>query len=138
MAPASAKCQPAALQALFLWHLSPGVGGCLRPTPGHRVVLLVEDIHVAAANGATNRTAGALAAAAGAAGAADYVAPGGAGLQHEVYSGGVEWLRHVMDDRAVTDSVTGTRCVGCRVLLRFYLITAAHDPIRQTLRTYPD
>ena len=117
---------PAALQAALMWHLAPGAAASLRPAPGHRLVVVVEDLNAAAVGGAgEGRHAGELAAAAqevgggaaaavvaaGGAAAAGLGAPGAAaaGCEVEVPSPGLEWLRQVLDTRSVRDAASGVK-----------------------------
>ncbi|GLC57348.1 hypothetical protein PLESTB_001214800, partial [Pleodorina starrii] len=118
-APGCAAASPTALQAAVMWHLAPGAGGCLRPTPGHRLVVVVEDLNAAVAGGHFDgRHAGELAAAAAAAAGggdaaaaavAGAAAAAAAGCEVEVQSATLEWLRHVLDEQAIRDPVSGLR-----------------------------
>ncbi|GIL92614.1 hypothetical protein Vretifemale_20125, partial [Volvox reticuliferus] len=116
--PACAAASPTALQAAVMWHLAPGAGGSLRPTPGHRLVVVVEDLNAAVVGGHFDgRHAGELTAAAQAAGGGDAAAAAvagpaaavAAGCEVEIKSAALELLRHVLDERAIRDPVSGLR-----------------------------
>ncbi|GLI61743.1 hypothetical protein VaNZ11_004157, partial [Volvox africanus] len=130
--PACAMASPTALQAAVMWHLAPGAGGSLRPTPGHRLVVVVEDLNAAVVGGHFDgRHAGELTAAAQAAGGGDAAAAAvagpaaavAAGCEVEIKSGALEWLRHVLDERAIRDPVS-----GLRLALRGTCIAATSTP----------
>ncbi|MEW5297332.1 MAG: hypothetical protein WDW36_000548 [Sanguina aurantia] len=80
------------------WHLYPGASSTLRPPPGHKLVVLVEDLH-AAAHGAGSR------GRRSAGGGGGDPSPAGS----DVFPESLEWLRQVLDTGGSAHPATGAR-----------------------------
>lgn len=92
------RSRPQDLSTQLRWHLYPGTSNTLRPTPGHKLVVMVEDVH-AAAHGCGSHSHGSSA------GSSDGPSPAGS----DVFPASLEWLRQVLDTGCSTDLATGTR-----------------------------
>lgn len=120
--------EPQTLQALLSWNLTAGTKNIMRPTLGHHLVLLVEDLHVVAqAHSPADPSARAVLAAESAKQAAGGVfgpamsmakspeikaglkgaataPPPAPGASLEVQSACLEWLRQLMDSSSIVSS----------------------------------
>lgn len=90
------RTRPLDLATQLRWHLYPGTSNTLRPTPGHKLVVMVEDVH-AAAHGCGSHSHGIMSSN----------GPSSAGS--DVFPESLEWLRQVLDTGCSIDFATGSR-----------------------------